>query len=217
MTNSDFLGELDSLTEDFGEPMRRWGTTVVGLPIPSHQSPGVFNPTGEAGWAEYDSAVVEFCVRWRLRGLAGPRIPIPMQPMMAGQFPLSILPQLMRAGGVFNWPDTFPLLARDELRDMLANALDASNSSKHLDDWKRIISSGNRAKNEIGKFERLFRFQHFWKLLRERHPQAFEGRLNCVERAFAEYLGVKESTIRLDRSKIREKLGANWDQPDNSG
>jgi len=211
MTNLDFLSELNLLIETFGDQMSRWGTALTGLPIPSTQPPGIFNPTDEEGWTEYDSAVVEFCIRWRLRGLAGPRIPIPMQPMMSGQFPLTITAQLMRAGGVFNWPDTFPLFARDELRDLLGDALRSSGSSEHLDDWYRIISSSNRAKNEIGKLERRFQFQHFWILLRERHPRAFERRLNRVELAFARYLGVEVSTIKLDRAEIRERLGPSWD------
>jgi hypothetical protein len=211
MTNPDFLSELNLLVETFGDQMRRWGTALTGLPIPSTQPPGMFNPTNEDGWTEYDSAVVEFCIRWRLRGLAGPRIPIPMQPMVSGQFPLTITAQLMRAGGVFNWPDTFPLFARDELRDLLADALRSSGSSGHLDDWYRIIGSSNRAKNEIRKLERRFQFRHFWSLLRERHPRAFERRLNRVEAAFAEYLGVDVSTVKLDRGQIRERLGPSWD------
>lgn len=211
MTNPDFVSELDVLVENFGEQMKQWGTHLTGLPIPSWLPPGVLNPTGEAGWAEYDSAVVEFCVRWRLMGLAGPRIPIPMKPMMSGKFPLSILEQLMRAGGVFNWPDTFPVLARDELRDLLASALNFNDSSEHLAGWRQIINSSNRAKNQIGTFERHFQLQHFWRLLRERHPRAFERRLNRVEAAFADYLGVDVSTIRSDRGKIRKRLGPSWD------
>lgn len=211
-TNPDYLSELDALLLEFGHQMHRWGTAMVGLPIPSSQPDGFFNPTGEAGWKEYDAAVLEFCLRWRLRGLAGPRIPIPMQPMMAGSFPLSIIEQLMRAGGVFNWPDTFPLLARDELRHLMANVLQSSGSSEHLAGWRRIISLDNKAKNQIGALERHFQFQHFWRLLRERHPTAFERRLNRVERAFSQYFGVDETSIQLDRRKIRKRLGAAWDR-----
>lgn len=161
MTNPQFLAELDELLLRFRPQMQRWGTALVGLPIPSTQPAGPFNPTGEDGWADYDSGVLEFCVRWRLQGLAGPRIPVPMRPMMSGQFPLSIVKQLMRAGGVFNWPDTFPLYARDELRDLLASALMTSDSTEHLQGWRRITDSTNKSKNQINTFERHFRFQHF--------------------------------------------------------
>ena len=127
---------------------------------------------------------------------------------MSGQFPLSIVGQLMRAGGVFNWPDTFPLYARDELRDLLASALQTSEHPEHLEEWRSIIDPKNKAKNQIATFERHFRLQHFWLLLRERHPT----RLNQVDCAFAEYLGVDVSTIQLDRTKIRRSLGSDWDR-----
>jgi hypothetical protein len=213
MTNPTFLSELDVLLADFGQQMHKWGTAMVGLPIPSTQPSGLFNPTAEQGWNEYDTAVLEFCVRWRLQRLAGPRIPVPMRPMMGGQFPLAIVEQLMRAGGVFNWPDIFPVLARDELREMLTNALQRSESSEHLAGWHHIISSSNKAKNQIGSLERRFRLQHFWRLLRERHSKVFSRRLNRIDRAFAEYFGVDESTIRLDRTVIVKALGKNWDRP----
>jgi hypothetical protein len=212
MTNPQFLSELDQLLAPFGQQMQRWGTAMVGLPIPSSQPAGLFNPTGEEGWAEYDSAVLDFCVRWRLQGLAGSRIPIPIRPMMSGQFPLSIVKQLMRAGGVFNWPDTFPLYARDELRDLLASALLSSESVEHLKEWRSITDSKNKAKNQIATFKRFFRLQHFWRLLRERHPARFKGRLHRIEYAFADYLKVDVSTIQLDRTKIGKSLGKNWDQ-----
>jgi len=212
MTNPEFLSELDALNEQYCEPMHRWGTALVGLPIPSTQPEGLFNPTAEEGWKEYDAAVLEFCVRWRLQGLAGPRIPVPMRPMMSGQFPLSIVEQLMRAGGLFNWPDTFPLFARDELRDLLADALRQAGTNEHLSGWQSIIDSSNRAKNQFGSFERRFRLQHFWRLLRQRHPAAFNRRLSRIELAFAPHLGVDESSIKRDRQEIQKRLGRNWDQ-----
>jgi len=208
-----FLSELEELTKLYNEQMHRWGTSLVGLPIPSTQPTGRFNPTGKVGWSEYDSAVLDFCIRWRLQGLAGPRIPIPMQPLMSGQFPLSIVEQLMRAGGVFNWPDTYPVFARDELREMLTQALNTtSQSAEHLIGWHKIVDSSYKAKNQIPALKRRFRFQHFWRLLRQRHPSAFRRRLNRIELAFADYFRVDESTIRLDRQKVAKSLGTNWDQ-----
>ena len=173
---------------------------------------GPFNPTAEEGWSEYESTVLEFCIRWRLQGMAGPRIPVPMRPMMSGQFPLSIVEQLMRSGGVFNWPDTFPVYARDELRDMLADALRPSDSTEHLQGWQRIIAPDNKAKNQIQAYERRFRFQHFWRLLRERHPGCFHRRLNRIEEVFAEYLGESLDTVHKDRMMLNRNLGNDWDQ-----
>ncbi|QDU61705.1 hypothetical protein Pan216_25670 [Planctomycetes bacterium Pan216] len=213
MTNSEFCGELADLRSNLREPMHRWGTAMVGVPIPSGQSAGASDPSMEEGWAEYDSSVLEFCVKWRLQGIAGPDVPVPMLPMMCGQFPLSIVTQLMRAGGLFNWPDTFPVPARDELRDLLVASLQAVSPGEHLEGWQRIIDASNKAKNQIGSFERRFRLIHFWRVLRERHPGAFKRRVNLAERAFAEYLGVDESTVHSDRQTIAKALGKDWDLP----
>lgn len=211
MTNTVFLDEMDVLLEKFGEQMLRWGTSLVGLPILSSIEPGQLNPTSEEGWQEYDAAVLEFCVRWRLQGLAGPRLPIPMKPMISGQFPITIVKQLMRAGGVFNWPDTFPLFARDVLRDMIADALRPSSDTQHLEGWHKIIDVRNKAKNQFASLERRFRFQHFWRLLRQRHPSIFSRRTARVERAFAEFFGVTESSMHADRMAIQKALGKDWD------
>ncbi len=211
MTNPTFLEEIDVLLRDFGGQMLRWGTAMVGLPIPNSIMPGPFNPTSEEGWQEYDTAVLEFCVRWRLQGLAGPRLPVPMKPMISGQFPITILNQLMRAGGVFNWPDTFPLFARDVLRDLIADALRPSSDSQHLEGWHKIIDVRNKAKNQFPALERRFRFQHFWRLLRQRHPGIFSRRTARIERAFAAFFGVTESSMHADRIAIQKALGKDWD------
>jgi len=211
MTNPTFLEEMDVLLGNFGGQMLRWGTAMVGLPIPNSIMPGPFNPTSEEGWQEYDTAVLEFCVRWRLQGLAGPRIPVPMKPMISGQFPITIVNQLMRAGRVFNWPDTFPLFARDVLRDLIAEALRPSSDTQHLEGWHKIIDVKNKAKNQFPALERRFRFQHFWRLLRQRHPGIFRRRTARVERAFSAFFGVTESSMHADRMTIQKALGKDWD------
>jgi hypothetical protein len=202
MQNPVFRSEFDALTSTHGQAINQWGTEIVGLPIPTGHPAEDLKPTGEPGWSDYEVDVLQFCIRWRLQGLAGPRIPVPMRPMMSGQFPVSILQQLMRAGGVFNWPDTFPLYARDQLRDLIADALRSTSSSDHLQEWQQIIATSNKAKNQFSAFERQFRFQHFWKLLRERHPTAFDRRLNKLEQSFAAYFGVSEATIHNDRDTL---------------
>lgn len=211
MTNRVFLEEMNGLLRDFGDRMLRWGTSMVGLPISKSMLPGQFNPTGEEGWQEYDTAVLEFCVRWRLQGLAGPRIPVPMKPMISGQFPITIVNQLMRAGGVFNWPDTFPLFAKDVLRDLIADALQPSSDTQHLEGWHKIIDVRNKAKNQFPSLERRFRLQHFWRLLRQRHPGIFNRRAARIERAFAAFFGVTESSMHADRMTIQKALGKDWD------
>ena len=118
----------------------------------------------------------------------------------------------MRAGGVFNWPDTFPLFSRDELRDLLGDALHISRCPEHLAGWRRIIDPGNKAKNQIGSYSRRFRLQHYWRLLRQRHPHVFHRRQNRVDGAFADFFSIAESTIARDRGQIEESFGPDWDE-----
>jgi hypothetical protein len=215
MQNSKFVSEFAELISNYLSEISSWGFANVGLPVPSRQPLAIEAPSDQPRWGEYEAAALAFCMRWRLQGLAGPRLPVPMRPMMSGNFSLAIVEQLMRAGGVFNWPDTFPLFARDQLRDLIRDALSSSQDTEHLHEWKSIISSDNKAKNQFATFERLFRFQHFWRLLRERHSNAFIRRINVIEQAFADYLGVSPATIANDRKKLQMQLGSDWDLPKN--
>jgi hypothetical protein len=210
MTNPQFLDEHDSLMNEHGEQARRWGTHLVGVPIPEHMSPGAFNPTTEEGWPDYESAVIGFLVRWRLRALAGPVLPVPMQPLMSGDFPIGILQQLMRAGGVFNWPDICPVPSRDELRGILEDALRRNRSADHVAEWMEIVHRSNQAKNRILRLGRLFEVQHFWRLLHLRHTGALEGNVKRIEIVFADYYGLSDEAIHADLIEIRRRLSQDW-------
>lgn len=150
-----------------------------------------------------------FLVRWRLMGMAGPRLPVPMQPMMGGEFPVSILPQLMDAGGVFNIPDTCPLPSRDELREMLQDAI-RGRTSDHLDEWYRVIATANSAKTEISRYARLLELQHYWELIQVRHEDRVHRRLKALRRVIGEFLGASLASIEGDLRFLRGKLGSNF-------
>jgi hypothetical protein len=147
----------------------------------------------------------DFLVRWRLIGMAGPRLPIPMRPMLGGQFPLSIVKQLMAAGEIFNLPDTFPIPSRDELRELLDEAV-RSERPDHLGEWMKITGKNNPAKNRIDRFSRVFELHHYWQLLQVRHQPYLRGRLTKLRFVLAQYLGASEDSIRADLGLIR-RLG----------
>lgn len=158
--------------------------------------------------------VRDFLVRWRLNGMAGRRLPTPMRPMLAGQFPLSILSQLMAAGGLFNLPDTYPIPSRDDLRAMLEDAI-RSQKPLHLQGWTKITSQGNAAKNQIERFGRLFELQHYWEVLHERHGERLKGQITKLQTALATYLNKSEQSIKGDLRFLRGRLGKDW--PSRSG
>jgi hypothetical protein len=154
-------------------------------------------------------SVRDFLVRWRLSGMAGQRLPIPMRPMLAGQFPLSILSQLMAAGGLFNLPDTYPIPSRDELRSMLEDAI-RSEKPAHLQQWTKITSQRNAAKNQIERFARLFEVQHYWELLHERHGEHLQRQTSKLQSVLAAYLKTSEQSIKGDLRFLRSRLGQDW-------
>jgi hypothetical protein len=153
--------------------------------------------------------VRSFLIRWRLLGMAGPRLPIPMQPMMSGMFPVSILPQLMDAGGVFNIPDICPLPSREELRDMLEEAI-RRDKPGHLVDWQRVIAKDNTAKTEIARYGRLLEVQHYWELFHERHGDHLKRKLSALQSAIATILGASLTSIEGDIRFLRKRLGRAW-------
>ena len=213
MTNTQFVAELGELNKQFKHEMARWGTEQVGLRPSSLPTTSNSNAKSLDSWTAYETAIIAFCVRWRLQGLAGPRVPVPMRPMMAGQFPLSIVEQLMRAGGVFNWPDTYPIHSRDEMRELLSNALGLFDDEKeHLRGWLKIIAPQSRTKNQINAFHRRFLLQHYWRLLQQRHPLTLKRRIERVDFAFAEFFDADDKSISNDRHVMKVSLESALDE-----
>jgi hypothetical protein len=129
--------------------------------------------------------------------------------MMGGQFPVSILRQLMDAGGVFNIPDICPLPSREELREMLESAI-RKQTPNHLRDWQRVIAKNNAAKTEIARYSRLLELQHYWELLHERHYDRLHRRQKAVRTLIAKFLSASPSSIEGDLRFLRTKLGSDW-------
>jgi hypothetical protein len=213
MTNRQFLAEHDELLAAWAQMIRKWGLDRLGILLPHGISLPGNDPTADPQWPGYGAAFEAFFLRWRLQGLAAPRLPVPLQPLMAGVFPASILPQVMRAAGVFCIPDTYPIPSRDELRGMLEDSLHGSGRPEHLVEWMTIIAGHNAAKKPIPRYARLFEVQHYWRVLHQRHPEALRRKGEVVKRAIASFLGTSEGAIHSDLLVIRNKLGADWPPP----
>jgi hypothetical protein len=163
----------------------------------------------DAAGAALPVQVQDFLVRWRLLGMAGSRLPVPMRPMLGGQFPMSIIGQLMAVGGLFNLPDTFPIPSRDELREILNDAV-RSDRPDHLGEWMQITGKQNPAKNKIDRFARLFELQHYWEALLERHRPALKRQTAKLQGAVATFLQTSEDSVRYDIRFLQTRLGSNW-------
>jgi hypothetical protein len=211
VTNRQFLDEHDALFSTWSDMVLRWGVTALGilLPIRGMFLPGA-DPTADPRWPDYSKAFEEFFSRWRLQGIAAPYLPIPLQPLMAGTLPISVLPQLTRAGGVICLPDTFPVPSRDELRNLLEPVLHGNPKPDHLTEWMEFIAKDNVAKRPIARFGRLLEFQHYYRILHHRHRDALRGNSQTLKRVLAGVLETSEKTIVGDLRFIRQRLGKDW-------
>jgi hypothetical protein len=210
LTNREFLNEHDSLLADHAETVRRWGTHLAGVFVPSGILSQGMDPTGESSWQSFNTSCKEFFTRWRLQCLAGPYLPVPLQALMAGLFPWTVVEQLMRAGGVFFLPDTMPIFSRDELRGLLDHALHKRQTAEHLSGWFHIIRASSGARNQLDRFGRLFEIQHYWRILRQRHAGALAGNIGRMELAFSQFFKTSNPSIHADLIAIRRRLGAEW-------
>ena len=101
LTNRHFLDEHDSIFAQWSDMVRRWGLAKLGILVPTGMFIPGDDPTTNPKWSDYSKAFGEFFTRWRLRGMAAPYLPIPLEPLMAGDLAVSLLPQLARAEECF--------------------------------------------------------------------------------------------------------------------
>lgn len=216
ITNQQFLAEQDALLQKWAEQIRIWGVAGVGRIVLVAEATGYASPSNAdlANQRKFDEAMRQFLVHWRLNEIIGPDLPVPIRPMMAGVFPLSVAEQLMQTGGVFNLPDTFPIPSRDELRTLLATVLRPTDDVSHLSEWFHLIRKDNAAKNTLDKFARLRVIVHYWRVIHSRYSDVLVRRKEKLRLAFAKFLGVSDDTIKLDLRTIQKRLGNGWEHRD---
>ncbi len=102
--------------------------------------------------------------RWALNGLRAPYLPEPMQMQNPVLIP-NQAPHLTRGGGKLIYvPDILPVPDRDTAREMLAGS-DAPGTFSHLEEWHVIVDAKNNGKTSILRFDRVFRLQHYWRVM----------------------------------------------------
>ena len=209
ITNGQFLQEHDNLMQAWAPQIRRWRLQGVGrlLVAAGPVSLARLSDEDAAARLPFDEAVREFLIRWRLAEIVAPDMPVPHTPVMHGQVPISVVDQIARAGGVFSYPDTFPVPSRDQLRNMVVNANRPDNASDHLAEWYEITSPRNSAKNQLDRFARFRTLCHYWRVLCTRHAANLHRKTDGLNHALGEHLGVSENTIRADVRRIRSRLG----------
>jgi hypothetical protein len=206
LTNRTFLEEHDQLFRDWHTLIGQLGIQSLGLSLPVE----MVAPAARRDWEPCNVAFQAFYARWRLMGLAGPYLPIPLQPMMAGVVPKFMLQRLSEAGGLFSIPDTFPIFSRDELRGLLIGAQHGEQEQTHLTEWMKLTAGNNMSKQKLGMFERLWETQHYWRILQGRHHQGLHRMVTQAKSTLATFLQVTPRRIHLDLIEISKRLGAKW-------
>jgi hypothetical protein len=195
----------------------KWRAMVLqhGLPIRGAAPEGIekwFTDQGKLSTLDHDAERYarefgELLNRWNLYALCAPYLPEPMQI----QHPVLLAhqaPHLTRAGGKLIYiPDNVPVPDRDTAREMLSNS-NATDSSQHLKEWHAIVNAKNKGKNAVSHFSRLFRLQHYWRVLHNRWGKHLHGRIQSAQRAFSEWLEPSDSNPEQSFETIRSDLRA---------
>jgi hypothetical protein len=209
LTNPQFLQEHDSLFQTWREEVARQGIPLIGATRSLGLLPEAVRQA-EGRTAEYLTAFEEFFLRWLLTGLAAPRLPQPLQPQLSALSTSTVLGYMRGGGYVFCFPDISPIPSRDELREMIEDALRGAEAPEHLADWMDKVRADNAARNTITRYARLFDLQHYLRALHQRHHSVLHRRKSSVIQAFATFFQVSSDTIAGDLDVIDKRLGKEW-------
>ncbi len=212
LTEKLFLQEHDELLTRHVNAIRRWGIEhgahmPVAETIYSDESS---NPVNDPALMEYESEKQAFLFRWRLAGLAGPYLPLPLDTNVDPEVSRNHSRSMTRIGTFLFVPDTVAIPSRDELRKLLNDARSDLPKEEHLSEWQTIIRSENSARNQLQRYRRIFELQHYSAPLFQRHRTRLKGRVGDLEVAFALWLKVSTETVHQDLIIIRRRLGKDW-------
>ena len=209
LTNNAFLTEHRQLWEGLGPTYLKYSipTVIVG-------TAGDFGckqdlPANEqALFKEGQDAISEFGNRWRLQGIAGPFLPLPLS-LQVPALPIPLAQHYAAQLGMKSIvvPD---ILTADEgqLRNWMENS--TAPDDAHLREWHAFVSPSNCTKQSMQRFQRQFQVQHYFRVLARRHPQLLLRNQAKLEYGFGEFLGVSEDAIKKDLAVIRGRLGPDW-------
>jgi hypothetical protein len=213
LTNAEFLDDHDRLLYRHKKFIDLWGTSCTTLELPDayrQEMVAGMDYQSSPEWPAFREELIPFLKRWRLSSLAGPYLPVPLGPLMAGGLPTTVLSQLAEASGIFFLPDTMPIPSREQLRSMVDDALHRGSSHEHLGEWMEIIRRDNSARNQMDPFVRYFELQHYWRILHQRHPNAIYRKAGKLREAFGNVFGITNERIKEDLKVFRRRLGKDW-------
>lgn len=209
MTNPAFLDEHNVITQRWTHQISQNGIPHMGAVMADRRStPDVQIAEGEM--RQFLQAFEDFFVRWRLDGMPSPLLPQPMGIHLPVTNLRPVLGHMRQGGTTFYIPDICPVPSRDELRELLEEALRGRNAPRYLEEWFEIVHADNVAKNQIPRFARLFEMQHYVRTIYARHAEALQRKKSAVVLAISQYLQTSDDTVERDLSFIASRLGPDW-------
>ena len=209
-THRLFLDEFDGLKRNFSEIISARQPPPQPIALPNGVEPPSFLQMAETD-KDAANSIRQFCERWRLQSIGGPRT---IQPLGI-QFPV-ILPALsavqsQHSGALLYIPDIAPLPDRDELRLMLEDsARSTAAMSDHLREWIDLISADTQGKKSIQKYSRWYVVQHYMRVLFSRHGDRLCRCGSRVEAALSQGLEISSDALHRDLLAMKKRLGLNW-------
>jgi hypothetical protein len=219
MTAPEFIREHDELFEKHRPTIAAVGLPTIGnfnlvKADPELLAAGKLD-TGRVE-DNLEKACIEdfqaFFIRWRLHGLNAPYVPEPLGPQFPVLDPQRMSDQMAAGGLTLFLPDTFPTPGRDELRELVEQALgrQSANSPEHLRDWTEIVAGDTMSKNQLPRYARIARLQQYWNALYSRYTEQLGRSKGKLMEAFADYFGVSADAVKTDLELISKRLGPSW-------
>jgi hypothetical protein len=209
MSNREFLAEHRDLFERRSDEVARNGVPQMG-PVVLNASTIPEKSVAEPGTGDFLTDFERFFMRWRLDSMPAPFVPNPLAVRIPVLDLRPILGHMREAGMSFYFPDIYPVPSRDELRQMIEDALRGGESPEHLAEWIEIVRADTTPRNQLDRFARVFEVQHYLRALYGRHSNGLHRKKSALMRALSEFLRVSEDTIEGDLQFLERRLGKGW-------
>jgi hypothetical protein len=216
-TNRSFLAEFQELLRSEppgGESAPAFPVNLVAGPVPVASSPdsefGIV-PVSSDEQAQQIEATRDFCIRWRLARVVGRRTVVPLSIQVPTPLPQRSAENAESSGVLLYIPDIAPLPGRDELRALVESARTATNANAPLlREWFELVEADTQGRKALVKYALWYPYQHYLRVLFERHGHQLNGSLNAVDRAFSKFFECTVKSVKRHRREISERLEPNW-------
>lgn len=206
MVNRTYIDERDKYCARWAQRISEFGLPVVGLGLSAPlRRPALGKLTHNPQLKAFVEEFAEFCGRWRLNGLTTPELPVPLSPQLGVPATDKLPPALLDTAELTWKPSIFPAsFGRDIDFDERRRR---RTETAHLTDWLALTGPERSNDQQMDRYGRIFRLQHFWRVLAQRHPNLLQHRTKLAA-AFAEFLGgVSLRTIQSDLQDISSQVG----------